>query len=163
VAIGTAAPSYAGSARLATGLREVERHWHIPGTTGRLFVERPVLYRILADLVMLVHFAYIIFVMGGALLVLHRRTWMWLHLPAVVWGIWVEFFAKTCPLTPLENDLRARAGQAGYSGGFIDHYIARVIYPEGLTFRGQAVLGGFVLVVNVVLYWWVLRRGRSGA
>lgn len=120
-------------------------------------------YRVLADLVMLLHFAYIVFVMGGAFLVLHRRWWMWLHLPAVAWGVWIEFYAKTCPLTPLENSLRARAGQQGYAGGFIDHYLTRAIYPEGLTTRGQVVLGAVVLIVNVALYWWVWRRTRVGA
>jgi hypothetical protein len=121
------------------------------------------LYRVLADLVMLAHFAYIVFVVGGALLVLHHRAWMWLHLPAVAWGIWVEFFARTCPLTPVENALREKAGQAGYSGGFIDHYITRAVYPEGLTLQGQIFLGVCVLVVNVALYWWVWRRARVGA
>jgi hypothetical protein len=121
------------------------------------------LYRVLADFVMLLHFAYIVFVMGGAFLVLHRRGWMWVHLPAVGWGIWVEFFAKTCPLTPLENALRARAGQAGYAGGFIDHYITRLVYPDGLTASGQVAIGAFVLIVNVVLYWWIWRRARGAA
>ena len=121
------------------------------------------LYRVLADLVMLLHFAYIMFVVGGAFLVLYRRWWMWVHLPAVAWGVWVEFLAKICPLTPLENTLRARAGQEGYSGGFIDHYIARAIYPDGLTPRGQMAIGAFVVLVNAVLYWWVWRRARAGA
>lgn len=120
------------------------------------------LYRVLADLVMLAHFAYIVFVVGGALLVLHHRAWMWLHLPAVVWGVWVECFARRCPLTPIENTLRAKAGQSGYSGGFIDHYITRAVYPEGLTTQGQILLGVVVLVVNVVLYGWVWRRARVG-
>jgi uncharacterized protein DUF2784 len=119
-------------------------------------------YRIAADLVMLLHFAYIVFVIGGALLVLRRRGWMWLHLPAVAWGLWIEWFARTCPLTPLENALRARAGQEGYARGFIDHYIGRAIYPEGLTQRGQIALGGLVLVANALLYWWVWRRTRAG-
>lgn len=121
------------------------------------------LYRILADSVMLLHFAFVVFVTGGALLLLHRRWWMWLHLPAVAWGIWAEFVAKTCPLTPLENALRSRAGQAGYAGGFIDHYITRLVYPEGLTSRGQVVLGALVIVINVLLYGWVLRRARGTA
>jgi hypothetical protein len=121
------------------------------------------LYRVLADLVMLLHFAYIVFVVGGAFLVLYRRWWMWVHLPAVAWGVWVEFLAKICPLTPLENTLRARAGQEGYGGGFIDHYIARAIYPDGLAPRGQMAIGAFVVLVNAVLYWWVWRRARAGA
>jgi hypothetical protein len=120
------------------------------------------LYRLLADFVMLVHFAYIVFVMGGAFLVLYRRWWIWLHLPAVAWGAWIEFFSKTCPLTPLENSLRARAGQTGYSGGFIDHYLTRAVYPEGLTPRGQIVIGAVMVLANTVLYWWVWRRARSG-
>jgi hypothetical protein len=119
------------------------------------------LYRALADFVMLLHFAYIVFVMGGAFLVLRRRSWMWVHLPAVAWGVWVEFFAKTCPLTPLENALRSRAGQAGYAGGFIDHYITRLVYPDGLTASGQVAIGAFVLIVNAVLYWWIWRRTRG--
>jgi len=119
-------------------------------------------YRLAADLIMLLHFAYIVFVMGGAFLVLHHRAWMWLHLPAVAWGVWIEFFAKTCPLTPLENALRARAGQEGYAGGFINHYVGRAIYPEGLTPRGQIAIGGFVLIANALLYWWVWRRARAG-
>lgn len=118
------------------------------------------LYRLLADGVMLLHFAYIVFAIGGAFLVLHRRWWMWLHLPAVAWGAWIEFFSRTCPLTPLENALRARAGQAGYSGGFINHYIARVVYPEGLSPRGQIAIGAFLVILNAVLYWWVWRRTR---
>lgn len=121
------------------------------------------LNRVLADFIMLLHFAYIVFVIGGAFLVLHRRWWMWLHIPAVAWGIWIEFFAKTCPLTPLENALRARAGQAGYAGGFIDHYITRLVYPEGLTSGAQVALGALVLVINVLLYWWVFRRTRGTA
>jgi len=121
------------------------------------------LYRALADLIMLLHFAYIVFVMGGALLVLHRRWWMWVHLPAVAWGAWVEFVAKTCPLTPLENALRVRAGQAGYAGGFIDHYITRLVYPEGVTPRGQVVLGACVVLVNLLLYTWIWRRARGTA
>jgi Protein of Unknown function (DUF2784) len=119
-------------------------------------------YRLLANGVMLAHFAYIVFVVGGGFLVAHRRAWMWLHLPAVAWGVWVEFFAKVCPLTPLENALRARAGQAGYSGGFIDHYLVRVVYPPGLTTRMQIGLGILVVVGNVAVYWWALRRVRAG-
>lgn len=118
-------------------------------------------YRLLADLVMLLHFAYIVFVVGGALLVLYRRWWVWLHLPAIAWGVWLEFFSKACPLTPLENSLRVRAGQAGYAGGFIDHYLARAIYPEGLTPRSQIVIGAFVVILNAALYWWVWRRIRT--
>lgn len=119
-------------------------------------------YRLLADCVMLLHFAYILFAVGGALLVLHRRWWMWLHIPAVVWGVWIEFFSKTCPLTPLENSLRLKAGQEGYSGGFIDHYVARAVYPAGLTTRAQILLGVLLLVLNGAVYWWIWRRFRNG-
>ena len=84
-----------------------------------------------------------------------------LHVPAFAWGALIEFKGWICPLTPLENMLRARAGQAGYSGGFIEHYITRLIYPAGLTPRIQVAIGVFVLVLNTALYWWILRRTRG--
>lgn len=116
---------------------------------------------VLADLVVLLHLAFILFVMLGGLLVLRRRRLMWLHLPVVVWGAAIEFVGWICPLTPLENRLRAAAGEAGYSGGFIEHYLIPLIYPAGLTRELQWLLGALVLLVNAAVYWRVL-RGRSG-
>lgn len=112
---------------------------------------------VLADLVVLLHLAFILFVMLGGLLVLRRRRLMWLHLPVVVWGAAIEFVGWVCPLTPLENRLRAAAGEAGYSGGFVAHYLIPLIYPEGLTRELQWLLGALVLLVNALVYWRVLR------
>lgn len=119
-------------------------------------------YRILADLVVLAHFAFVIFVIAGALLLLHSRWWAVLHVPAFLWGALIEFRGWICPLTPLENALRVRAGQAGYTGGFIAHYITPILYPAGLTRRIEVVLGTLVLVGNLLLYWWVWHRPKSG-
>ncbi|MBI1723319.1 MAG: DUF2784 domain-containing protein [Gemmatimonadetes bacterium] len=116
------------------------------------------LFRLLADLVVVVHFAFIVLVMGGALLVLHRRGWAWLHVPAAAWGAYIELSGAICPLTPLEQSLRIRAGEAGYQGGFIEHYVLPVLYPSGLTPGIQIGLGVLVVAVNVALYAWVWRR-----
>jgi hypothetical protein len=119
-------------------------------------------YRILADLVVGVHALFVVFVVAGGLLVLR---WPWVaaaHLPAVVWGTLIELRGWICPLTPLENSLRASAGQAGYAGGFIEHYLLPVLYPAGLTGGIQLVLGALVIAVNAVVYAMLLRRWRSG-
>ena len=84
----------------------------------------------------------------------------WLHLPAVAWAAWVAWFGWECPLTPIENELRRAAGQAGYSGGFIDHYLLGVIYPEGLTRGAQIASGTFVAVLNLGAYALLIRRRR---
>ena len=117
-------------------------------------------YRILADLVVLVHLAFVLFVIAGALLSLHNRAWALLHVPAFAWGALIEFRGWVCPLTPLENSLRARAGQAGYAGGFIEHYVTHILYPAGLTRSIEVVLGALVLAGNLALYWWVWSRSR---
>ncbi|HMN83670.1 MAG TPA: DUF2784 domain-containing protein [Burkholderiaceae bacterium] len=109
-------------------------------------------YRLAADAVVLVHLAFIVFAFAGGLLVLRDRRWAWLHLPAVAWACWVEFSGRICPLTPLELALRQRAGDAGYSGGFIDHYLIPLIYPPGLTPAMQTLIGLAVLLVNAGLY-----------
>ena len=116
--------------------------------------------RLLADATVAFHLAFIAFVVLGGLLVLRKPFLAWLHLPAVVWVVWLELTGAICPLTPLENYFRSRAGQAGYEGGFIDHYLMPVIYPTGLTPQIQVVLGIAVLVLNVALYAIVLRRRR---
>jgi hypothetical protein len=118
-------------------------------------------YRLLADAVLIVHLAFIAFVVLGGLLVPHWPRLAWLHLPAVVWGAWIELSGRICPLTPLEVDLRARGGGATYRGGFIEHYVTGLIYPEGLDRPHQIVLGAFVLVLNGGIYAWLLWRRRS--
>ncbi|MEO0475752.1 MAG: DUF2784 domain-containing protein [Planctomycetota bacterium] len=118
------------------------------------------LYRILADGVLIAHFAFIVFVMLGGLVVLRWRWTIWLHLPAVAWGIWIMTSGNVCPLTPLENDLRSKAGQAGYEGGFIEHYIVSVIYPDGLTRTMQFGFAGLVIVLNIGAYAMILYKRR---
>lgn len=118
-------------------------------------------YRLLADLVLLLHLAFVMFVVVGALLVMRWRWLAWLHLPAVAWGVFVEFSGRICPLTPLENRFRLLAGEGGYSGGFVEHYILPLLYPPGLTFAMQWMIGGFVLVLNLSLYGWMLWRRRG--
>jgi hypothetical protein len=118
------------------------------------------IYGALADFVVVVHVAFVVFVIFGGLLVLRRPRLAWLHLPAAVWGVLIEFRGWICPLTPLENALRARGGEVGYSGGFIEHYLLPVLYPAGLTRNLQLVLGGLVLVLNVAVYAFVLARAR---
>ncbi len=118
-------------------------------------------YRILADLVVLLHLLFILFVIAGGFLALHRGQMVLLHLPAVLWGISIEFSGKICPLTPLENHFSRLAGGQAYSSGFIDHYLLPIIYPVGLTHEVQIFLGVFVIVVNLVVYIFLLRRYRS--
>ncbi len=125
------------------------------------------LYRALADLTVLVHFAFVLFVACGAFLVLRWHRLVWVHIPAVIWGALIEFAGWVCPLTPLENRLRLLGGSAGYSGGFIEHYILPILYPRGLTRGVQVVLGVLVLLINVAIYGWLIRgrvkaRGQGG-
>ena len=118
------------------------------------------IYRLLADLVLLVHLAFIVFVVFGGLLVVRRPLVAWLHIPAVIWGAYIEFFDGPCPLTPMENHFRRLGGQAGYSGGFIEHYVTAIIYPDGLTRPVQVGLGVAVVVINVFAYFLVVRQAR---
>jgi uncharacterized membrane protein YhhN len=116
------------------------------------------MYQVLAGAVVVLHSTFVLFVVLGGLLVLRWRRVAWLHVPAAIWGVLIEFLGWTCPLTPLENVLRTRAGQQVYSGGFIEHYILPVLYPEGLTRSSQAALGAATLLINVVVYGCVFRR-----
>jgi len=118
-------------------------------------------YRALADLVVVAHLAFVAFVVLGGLLVLRRPRLAWLHLPAAVWGVMIEFAGWMCPLTPLENAFRARGGEAGYSGGFVEHYLLPVLYPSGLTRGVQLVLGSIVLALNLAVYGALLARRRT--
>jgi hypothetical protein len=115
-------------------------------------------YRLAADAVLVCHLLFILFVLGGALLVLRWRWLAWLHVPAAGWGVTVQWLHLYCPLTPLEIGLRRAAGQEGYSGGFIDHYLLPLIYPAELTATVQLWLGAAVLLLNLAIYAWVLRR-----
>jgi hypothetical protein len=123
------------------------------------------LYFLLADILVLLHFAFVLFVMLGGLLVLRWPRVAYLHVPAAVWGALIEFTGWICPLTPLEHQLRSLGGGAGYRGGFIEHYIVGVLYPSGLTRSVQLVLGIMVLVLNfsIYLYLYLRHRGRRGA
>src|SRR5262245_4191484 len=116
-----------------------------------------------ADAIVIVHLAFIMFVLFGALLLLRWRWTAWLHVPAFAWGAAVEFFHAECPLTPLEQWLRARAGEDGYTGGFVEHYIVPIIYPAALTPTIQLWLGIFVVAINVAIYGYVLSRRRHTA
>jgi len=119
-------------------------------------------YRLAADLVALTHFAFVLFVVLGGLLALRWRRVIWVHLPCAVWGVLIEFTGCVCPLTPMENWLRQQAGESGYSGGFIEHYVIPVLYPVGLTRSVQVALGVAVIVVNVAIYAWLLARRQGG-
>lgn len=119
-------------------------------------------YRLLADAVVVLHAAFIVFVVAGGLLAWRWRWVAWAHVPCAVWGALIEYRGWICPLTPLENYLRRRAGVEGYAGGFIEHYVTPVLYPAGLTPPKQVVLGSLVLVVNVIAYGVLVRRALRG-
>ena len=118
-------------------------------------------YGLLADCLVFLHLAFVAFVVVGGLLVLWRPCICWIHLPAAAWGALVEFTGWICPLTPWEHSLRIKAGQAGYSVGFIEHYLLPVLYPAGLTPNIQIVLGCLVIGLNLVIYALVWRRPGS--
>jgi hypothetical protein len=115
----------------------------------------------MADLLLLLHASFVLFVIAGGLLVLRWPRLAWLHLPAAAWGAAIEFVGFVCPLTPVEQAWRRAAGQPAYSGGFIEHYVTAVLYPAGLTRSIQLVLGAAVLAVNGWIYWRVWRRARA--
>jgi hypothetical protein len=111
-----------------------------------------------ANAIVLIHVVFILFVLFGAWLVLRWKWVAWLHVPAFAWGAAIEFLGAVCPLTPLEQRLREFAGERGYTGGFVDHYIVPVMYPAGLTPAVQLWLGVFVVALNVAIYAFVLAR-----
>lgn len=116
-------------------------------------------YRLAADAVVCLHLAFILFVVVGGLLVLRWQWLMLLHLPAVAWGVVVEWLHLYCPLTPLENALRERAGEQGYGGDFVEHYLIPLIYPSGLTPQIQLWLGAVVVLINLGVYGGLAVRG----
>ena len=105
-----------------------------------------------ADLIVLLHFTYILFVVFGGLFVFKWRLVAWGHIPCVIWGVIIEFTGWICPLTPIENMLRYSGGGAGYSNSFIEHYLLPVIYPTALTRELQTVIGIVVIVINIAIY-----------
>jgi hypothetical protein len=119
-------------------------------------------YGLLADLVVVVHLLFVAFVVAGALAVLRWPRLAWVHVPVAAWGALIEFAGWICPLTPLENDLRRLAGEAGYAGGFVERYLVSFLYPSGLARTHQVVLGLLVLAVNAGAYWFLIRRRARG-
>ena len=121
------------------------------------------IWSLLADSLVILHFAFTAFVIFGGFL-----TWRWprvalAHVPALAWGCWVEVSHSICPLTPLENHFRQLGGEAGYSGGFLAHYLVRVLYPPALTWQIQWVLAGLLLLINAVAYGVLAMRLRHAA
>ena len=118
------------------------------------------MWRVLADVTVGLHLAFVTFVVLGGLLVLRWPKLAWVHLPVAFYGVLIEWVGWVCPLTPLENWLRGRAGGAGYAGGFVEHYILPLLYPGQLTDAVRLALGGVVVLVNVGVYWLVWTRSR---
>lgn len=116
------------------------------------------MYALLADVVLVLHFAFVVFVALGGLIVLKWRRAAWVHVPAALWGVAIELGGGICPLTPLENRLRELAGGQPYGGDFVARYLLPLVYPAGLTREMQIALGLSVLLVNAAIYVWILRR-----
>lgn len=119
------------------------------------------MYNYLADLVVVLHGFFVLFVLLGGFLVLWKTRMAWAHLPAVIWAACIEFFGWICPLTPLENMLRQKAGVAGYESGFVEHYVIPLLYPAALTRKLQIGLGLLVLGLNLVIYLIILSRRQK--
>lgn len=119
------------------------------------------LWGLAADAILVVHLAFVLFALLGGLLVACWRGLLLLHPPAAAWAIFVELTGRGCPLTAWEQQLRLRAGEAGYSEGFVEHYLLPLLYPDWLSMPVQYVLAAFVLTVNLAVYAWVWRRRRA--
>jgi hypothetical protein len=120
------------------------------------------LAQLAADLLVLLHLLFILFAVFGGWLVVKWRRLLFLHLPAAAWAALIEFAGWICPLTPLEQRLRETGGGSSYQGGFVEHYVTPIIYPEGLTREVQILLGALVIAVNLGAYGFVLARYRRG-
>ena len=119
-------------------------------------------YSLAADMLVVIHLGFILFVVLGGLLVLKWRWLIYLHIPAALWGALLEFFGWLCPLTPWEKQLRLAAGEAGYSTSFVEHYLIPIVYPAHLGREMQIMLGVFVVVINLAVYGWLfVKRRRS--
>lgn len=117
-------------------------------------------YSILADTVLVIHLLFIIFVILGGLLSLRWRWSASVHLPLLAWAVLIEYRGWICPLTPLENSLRISGGERGYSGGFIEHYLLPLIYPEAMTRGVQIILGTLLIIINICIYFYSYRVGK---
>ena len=117
--------------------------------------------RLAADLILALHLGFILFVIFGGLLLLRYPRVMYLHVPAAVWGAFVEISGRICPLTTWENNLRRSAGESGYAESFIEHYLVPIIYPAGLTRGVQLAIAGVVILTNIVIYGWLLYRWKK--
>ena len=119
------------------------------------------LFRLLSDVVVLLHLVFILFAVLGGIFVIWWRRILWLHLPAVAWAAWIEFSGGICPLTYLENWLLVKSGLGGYHGDFITHYIMPVVYPPNLTRQIQITMAAGVIIVNIVIYAFVIINRRK--
>jgi len=117
-------------------------------------------FRLAADLVLLLHLTFILFAVLGATMATWRRWIPLVHVPVAVWAAFVELTGRNCPLTYIENSLRIKAGQSGYTESFVEHYLLEIIYPAGLTREIQFVLAGAVIAINIVIYGWLMVRKR---
>ena len=120
-------------------------------------INLPTLFHAAADLVVAAHVAFVVFVVLGAMLVVRWPQLVWVHVPAVAWGVFIELQGWICPLTPLENYLRQRGGSSAYQGEFIEHYILPLLYPAQLTSHRQIWLGSAVVIINILFYWRIVR------
>ena len=118
------------------------------------------IWGVLAEVIVVLHFCFVLFVLFGGALALRWPKVVWVHLPAAAWGALISFAGWICPLTPLEKWLRRQGGAAGYEGGFVEHYILPVLYPRGLTHEVQIALGLIVILLNVFIYRHVYRQFR---
>lgn len=118
-------------------------------------------FRLLADATVIIHFGFVLFVLFGGLLVFRRPAIAWLHVPAALWGMWVEFAGWICPLTPLENWFRQRGGDDVYTSSFVERYVIPVLYPEALTRDLQLLLGGVVILTNAAIYAVVFAKRKA--
>jgi hypothetical protein len=119
------------------------------------------LFRLAAEVVLLIHLAFIVFALLGAAIAARRRWIIVVHLPVATWGLFVELTGRICPLTYLENYLRIKAGLSGYTESFVEHYVLAIVYPVGLTREIQFILAGVVVVVNVAIYGWLFYCWRA--
>lgn len=118
-------------------------------------------YRMAADLILVLHLSFMLFVLCGGLLCLRHTRWAWLHLPAMAWGVWVEWTKSICPLTPLENHFRQLAAGQAYPEGFIESYLVPLIYPGQLGATTQCLAGALVLVINALVYLLIFHKLRE--